>query len=353
MPSIRTGPAESLMLALEDLAELGALLDDISIVVTGPDQVSIQPGDGGGWPAKVIVYEAVGEAQARNLVATAARGHKFVVANRISETARRYLSGEGWAWLDRRIGAHLRVGRRDIEVRFAGIAGARASGGEDGRLLRVPRLAAGGPIRGQAGLALAAALLCHPADPPSLRSVAAAVGLSPTALSNAAKHLAEAGLVSDGNKPTLPDLFWALAPVWRPLHAFAVASAPEPHSAQFTTRVDRLEEPGWALGGDRAALELGAPVFSVEQRPWLWVPTQVELRRAHRALGPTTWEERAAVIAAPPTPLVCRWRRPPGPGGEWPLPHPVFAALGLAIDPGRGRDILDQWSLEGVDAVWK
>jgi hypothetical protein len=132
-----------------------------------------------------------------------------------------------------------------------------------------------------------------------------------------------------------------------------VASAPAPTAAQFATRVDRLDEPGWVLGGDQAALDLGAPVFTVEQRPWLWVPSQVELRRAQRAYGQATWDERAAVIAAPPTPLVCLWRRPPGPDSEWPLPHPVFAALDLARDPGRGREILDQWSPEGVEPVWK
>jgi hypothetical protein len=29
---------------------------------------------------------------------------------------------------------------------------------------------------------------------------------------------------------------------------------------------------------------------------------------------------------------------------EWPLAHPVFVALDLAQDTGRGREILDAWT---------
>ncbi|MGH8985376.1 MAG: hypothetical protein ACRDY6_16070 [Acidimicrobiia bacterium] len=354
MPSTRVGHDEQMALALDELARLAAGLDDLSIIVTGPDQVSVHH-DEAEWPARVITYDAVSEAQARHLVATAARGHKILVANRISEPARRYLASQRWAWLDRRIGAHVPIGRRDIELRYSG--GGRAAvgptAGEGAELVRVPRPAAEGPIRGRAGIAYAAALLCHPASPPSFRSVAAEVGMSPTAISNAVKHLAAAGLVGPRNEPTLPDLFWALAEVWQAQKVLAVATAPEAEARQFQTNVDQLDRPGWVLGGDLAAAELGAPLFNVEHRPWLWVPTQVELRRAERFYGRSAWEERAAVVAAPPTPLVCRWRRPARASGDWPLPHPVFAALDLARDPGRGREILAQWSPEGADVVWR
>jgi len=354
MPSTRNGHDEQLALALDELARLGSQLDDVSIVVAGSDTANFQFADDGGWPAKVLAYDAVGEAQAKHLVATAARGHKVVVANRISEPARQYLAAQKWAWLDRRIGAHIPTRGRDIEVRYAerGHPG-RATDDDGPTPMRVPRPAAEGPIRGRAGIAFSAALLCYPTDPPSFRSVAAAVDMSPTAISNAVKHLVAAGLVGPDNTPTLPDLFWALAEVWHPLKVFAIASAPEAGAREFATNVDRLDEPGWVLGGDLAASELGAPLFSVERRPWLWVPTQAELRRAERVQGRAAWEDRAAVIATPPTPLVCRWRRASPAGTSWPLPHPVFAALDLARDPGRGRDILAQWSPEGADPVWR
>ena len=347
MPPTRLSHDEQVALAQEELTRLGSLLEDLSVVVTGPDHVSFHPRQGAGWPAKVIAYDAVGEAVAKQLVATEPQGRKVVVANRISGPARKYLADQQWAWLDRRIGAHIPIGRRDIEVRYAGPNGGAGVHREPGR-------PAGGPIRGRAGIAYAAELLRDPDDPPSFRSVAAAVGMTPTAISNAVKQLAEAGLVGPGNKPTLPDLFWALADAWQPLKVFPIASIPDPADPALATRADRLDEPGWVLGGDLAAAELGAPVFSVEQRPWLWVPTQVELRRAERTYGPATWEDRAAVIAAPPTALVCRHRRPSRSNDSaWPLPHPLFAALDLARDPGRGREILAQWSPEGADAVWQ
>lgn len=109
----------------------------------------------------------------------------------------------------------------------------------------------------------------------------------------------------------------------------------------------------WVLGGDGAALQLGAPIFSTDTRPWLWVPTQVELRRAERRYEPTWWENRAAVLAVPPTPLVCQQRRPAAEDGDWPLPQPLFVALDLARDEGRGREILARWEPEGVDVVWR
>jgi hypothetical protein len=349
MPSPRLSHDDQQALALDDLVRLGSQVDDLQIVITGPDQVSIHTDDNRARPARVIAYDAVGEGQAKQLVATQAPGHKIVVANRISQPARTYLATQGWSWLDRRIGAHLPIGRRDIEVRYT-----RPSDPIDSRARLRPSVPDGdGPIRGRAGLAYAAALLCSPREPPSFRSVAGAVDMSPTAISNAVTRLAAAGLVGAGNMPTLPDLFWALAEVWSPLRTVAVAAAPDPTHTEPDAQVDRLDQPGWVLGGDLAAVDLGAPLFSTERRPWLWVPTHTDLRRAERAYGPAGWSARAAVIAVPPTPLVCLGRRPPRAGGAgWPLPHPVFAALDLARDPGRGRQILSQWTPEGGDDVW-
>lgn len=354
MPSRRLSLDEQMNLALDDLVALGCHLDEVAIEVSGPGQVSLHPRDGTGGPATVVAYDTVGEAQARQLVATGVGRPKIVVANRIIEAARQYLASQGWGWLDRRIGAHIPLARRDIEVRYVEHDGHAADRGDGSAFLGPPRPVADGPIRGRAGISYAAAVLCQPNDPPSLRSVARAVDMSPTAISNAVRHLADGGLLGPDHKPSLPELFWVLAEVWRPLKVVALASEPDPDNAAFAARVDQLDQPGWVLGGDGAAAELGAPIFSAERRPWLWVTTQVELRRAERICGRAPWPERAALVAIPPTPLVCRWRRPARAGGSaWPLPHPVFAALDLARDPGRGREILAQWSPEGTDHVWR
>ncbi len=351
MPLTRVDTDQQMQLALDDLVGLGSQVDLLDVEVTGPDQVSFHWSDGGGWPARVLAYDAVSESLARHLVVEAARGGKVVVANQVSAAARGFLSSEGWSWLDRRLGAHIASRDRDIEIRFVPRS-THSLAEEGGPVLNLSRPASDGPIRGRAGIAYAAALLHSPEDPPSFRSIAQAVDMSPTAISNAVKRLAEAGLVDSDSRPTLPELFWTLAEVWQPLKVVAVATLPAPDDIRLNARADRLDGPGWVLGGDLAAAELGAPVVNLDPRPWLWVPTQVELRRAERILGPATWSDRAAVLAVPPTPLVCQRRRP-ATALEWPLPTPTFAALDLARDSTRGREILAQWTPEGAPAVWR
>lgn len=87
-------------------------------------------------------------------------------------------------------------------------------------------------------------------------------------------------------------------------------------------------------------------------KPWFWVPGHTDARRAERELGEATWNDYAAVVAVAPTPVVCDHRRyPPTPSSEWPTADPVFLALELAQNPGRGREILGQWTLEEVRRV--
>lgn len=349
MSALRIGDDEQLELAVDDLVALGARLDRLDVVATASGVVSIRHVDGRSWPVRVVARDAVGESDVRQLQARAARGRKVVVANQISGPARALLSVKGWSWLDRRFGAHLADGESSIEILFVPHPGV---GTEGNGAVRTARPAADGPIRGRAGIAYAAAVLCRPEDPPSLRSVAAAIGMSPTSVSNAAKLLVDGGLIERGGTPSCPDLFDALAAVWGPLKVAPVASMPRLDDQRLQTHAGDLARAGWALGGDLAALELGAPLFSTDDRPLLWVPTQVELRRAERHLGSATWPDRVAVLAVAPTPLVCKMRRPPGPSG-WPLVHPVFVALELARDPGRGREILKKWSPKGIRPVWR
>jgi hypothetical protein len=335
---------QQIELAVDELTRLGSRTPQLDVVPHSSGRVDLRAAEGQGASIKVIAYEAVSEALARHLLATEARGPKIVVANRISRPAQAILSDAGWSWYDRRDGARIVLGKHVFHL-------SPEAPSHDPHARRMPAPAAEGPIRGRAGIAYAAALLCAPSDPPSLRSVAAEVDMSPTSISNAAKLLADAGLVVNG-KPALPDLFWALAAVWGPLKTVAVTTRPEPGDKTIRTNAHRLEDPGWAIAGEFAALELGAPLFTAGDRPSFWVPTQVVFRRAERHFGSSNWDDYAAVLSVPPTPLVTRRRRPPV-SGEWPLPHPVFVALDLATTGGRGREVLDQWSPEGVDAVWR
>ena len=74
------------------------------------------------------------------------------------------------------------------------------------------------------------------------------------------------------------------------------------------------------------------------------VPDESVLQRSIRLLGPTTSATEAAIsVRIAPVPDATRRRVGPGRSSEWPLAHPLFVALDLAQDAGRGREILDAW----------
>ncbi len=340
MVPVRIEAGDHVALAVEDLVALGDSVDDLDVAATGPETVTFRLGDDS-WTATVVPVDSASAGDARALLASAAQGDTVVVGNKLSQEAREALAAEGWSWFDRRVGVHLVHGSRTFDVRFVSTAGPEDDSPPSS-------FRTDGPIRGRAGISYAAALLLAPDDPPTMRAVAREVGMSPTAISNAARLLADQGLVVNG-RPAIPELFEALADVWRPVKTATVATAPDPTSPRLAVNADDLDDEGWALGGDAAALELGAPVFTTDERPTYWVPSQTERRRAQRLLGPAEQANRAATIQVPPTPLVVSRRIANKP---WPLVHPLFAALDLARDPGRGREILEQWHPEGITRVW-
>ena len=87
-----------------------------------------------------------------------------------------------------------------------------------------------------------------------------------------------------------------------------------------------------------------------------YVPNQLVVRRAVTLLGAANSSDYArATVKVPPVPVVVRQRRHRGLGesGEWPLAHPVFVALDLAQDAGRGRQILNSWQRDDhLSEVW-
>ncbi len=350
MPSIRTRHDEQLALAIDDLVAAATQTAGLSISPMGPDdRVTIENAGSEPWHAKVHPRSSLSPREARALVAPeSTRSDHIVVADQISTEAKEYLAARPrWSWLDRRSELHLRRGNAVLEIRLP------PGGLHPESRLRVALAApsSDGPIRGRAGISYAAALLLAGAAPPSIRSVARLIDMAPSTVSEAASHLRAAGLIRPRGEPELPDLFWALADVWRPIRANPVATMPVPSKlASLSPNVDDLDEAGWAQGGDEAALAWGAPMFLVGSRPWIWVPGQIAARRAERELGPATWEDCEAVIAVPPTPLVCSNRlRTPSSDLAWPTPHPLFLALDLARDRGRGREILQDWRLPLLD----
>ena len=94
-------------------------------------------------------------------------------------------------------------------------------------------------------------------------------------------------------------------------------------------------------------------------RPTFYVRSGRTVRVARQLYGDAIYETRQATVAVPPVAWACRrrvdatrlerdhrWAR-------WPVVHPVFVALDLALDPSRGREILDGWSPpEPFRRVW-
>jgi hypothetical protein len=348
MPAIRTSRSDQTALAIEDLRAIVSPSAGLTIEPNdSADGVTVSRAGRRQWEAKVHARRSLSPAEARALIAAESdEGANVVVADQISAEAREQLAqAPGWSWLDRRGELRLRRGATDFEIRFAPDA-SRESGGT-GVTLAAP--ASDGPIRGKAGIGYASALLRDPENPPSIRAVARKLGMSPSTVSDAAARLRHAGLVLPSGAPALPDLFWALAAVWQPIRSTPVATVPDlARLTRHALNLDDLSAPGWAQGGDAAALAWGAPMLAVGSRAWLWVPDQATARRAERALGTASWDDSAAVIAVPPTPLVCVDRQhPPSASLTWPTPLPVYLALDLARDRARGHQILEEWEPPG------
>ncbi|UZJ24014.1 transcriptional regulator [Rhodococcus antarcticus] len=252
-----------------------------------------------------------------------------VVADRVTAEARRLLSGAGWGWLDLR--GHLRIVGPGVFIDTD-----------------VSPMAPPSPVRsafaGQVGREVAAHLLTSPDQPTGVRAVAAALSRAPSSVSAVMTALRSEGLTTADRASVPPDLFWALAEHWQ---TPSIDVAKLPSSADDGVLHLGLEDAestvGWALSDTVAAAAYGAPVAARANHPAdFLVPDASTLRRAAQLLGlAASPAARAARVRIAPVPAVCarRVNRQP-----WPLAHPVFVALDLAQDPGRGREILDGWT---------
>lgn len=273
---------------------------------------------------------------------------RVVVADRVTEQARHLLRAAGWGWLDLRGHLHLVGDGLFVDV-------------------DIPRLSAtpdrSVPLTGRVSEEVAAKILLDPANPPSVREIARTLNRAPSSVSEALARMREAGLIDQRRIPVIPDLFWQLAERWHPVQAdlqrhpsLVVSPAGTSDNDVLRLGVQDIEaSKGWALTDTVAAAVYGAPIGIRSGHPVdFYVPDQATMRRAVHLLGiARSHEERGASIRAAPFPLVCS-RRIRWADEAWPLARPLFVALDLARDPGRGRDVLDQWtpSPEAGHRVW-
>ncbi len=193
-----------------------------------------------------------------------------------------------------------------------------------------------------------------------VRQAAAALGRAPGTVSKQLAALRAAHLVDDRGEPAVPDLFDAVAEVWRPARV-PLARAPGPGDGPVNDRLQlglsTPEGPGWVLADAHAAAAWGAPVvLGGNAPPDFYVPDAQVVRLARTLLGDAEYGRHACTVARAPSPFVCRRRYDRSQtSGDGFAPSFVVAALDLAADPGRGRETLELWSRnlpEDVRRVW-
>jgi DNA-binding transcriptional ArsR family regulator len=269
----------------------------------------------------------------------------LLIADRIVAAAREVLREHGWSWLDLR--GHLHLSGPGVLVDTAVPAAPD-----------VPR-----PVdlfAGKVALEVSCALLLASGRPGSVRQLARDLNRSPSSVSAVLSSLREAQLVDSEGLPVTPELFWETAGAWRPASTTIVRIALLDDPTITTALRTGWDEPttgvGWALTDTMAAAAYGAPAgVRSGYPPDFYVPDATTAHRAEALLGvPTSEAARGATIRIAPVPQVCSLRFPASPGGPpWPLAHPLFVALDLAADPGRGREILEGWNPpQEVTRVW-
>lgn len=181
---------------------------------------------------------------------------------------------------------------------------------------------------------------------------AAGVIVADRITAEARERLARGGSRRRGAQACRAGLFWELAGHWKP-ESRDLASLPIPGPARDNAALhlglDDVESTaGWALTDTVAAAVYGAPVGMRADHPRdFYVLDQSTMRRAVQVLGPAaTPSSRAGRVRLAPVSSVCTRRvdATAWVNEHWPLANPLFVALDLAQDPGRGREILDGWT---------
>jgi hypothetical protein len=248
-----------------------------------------------------------------------------VVADQISDEAKRRLRKAGWGYYDRRGELVVRSPSLIIETnrppkpRFTHNRSERS------------------PLESATGLTLACAMLLSPDTPIVLRDLERRSGLDNGNLSRAAKALRDQALVRPNGTPLVPELFWAVADHWKP-HRIPVGRRPPVADAR--------------LGGPMAALAWGAAVVATtDYPPDLYVAEAGALEQLSAATPPPAPGAEVATLAVAPTPLL--WKEPSERSVDgYLLVQPLFAALDLATDRARGVELLDDFAPEGAARVW-
>ncbi|MET0432684.1 MAG: transcriptional regulator [Cellulomonas sp.] len=334
--------------AVLDLAEaLRGLGVDVRAVDTQGDVGHDLVLDPGATPIWVAHRSLVDDLAASRLLADVGGrdGMLVVVSDRITAAARRTLIDGTAGYYDGRGHIALRTPHLVIDADV------------DPFSARTDRV---DPLGGAAGLEIGAALLVSPISGTPVRRLARETGRSPSTVSDVLRGLRQDGLVDEEHRVVGTDLFWRVAERWRPTRTYLAELPPAGQAARITgplrLGLDAPEQtPGWALTESAAAAAYDAPVAVRSDQPLEFhVPDAAVVRRAEQLLGVASSPARAAcAVRVAPVPAVCSRRVDTAANPfAWPLAHPVFVALDLAQDRGRGHEILDAWTPAGWPRVW-
>jgi hypothetical protein len=278
---------------------------------------------------------------AARLVGQAAGRVLLVVADRVTEPARKLLTSHGSGYLDLRGRLAVRTGRILIDAEVEPIKE---------RAERVDGLS------GKAGMEVAVALLLEPEKGASVRELARELRRSASTVSEVLKALRGQRYLDQENAVVGTDLFWQVADRWsRPRTHLAASPMPSDPALLAPLRLGLHESgPGWAMTDSNAAAAYGAPVVvRSDQAADFFVPDQSVVRRAVALLGAATPGQARCALRVAPVPAACEQRVDLASNPtEWPLTRPLFVALDLAQDQGRGREILDAWTPTEGTRVW-
>lgn len=323
---------------------LGEFLDALTVLGL---EAQVEPDrqdcgwDAAGWIDGVdVVVELKANPTVGDVLRVAQRdsagAYKVLVAPNLWAPTREALDAHDVGWFDGR--GHLRLWHRPLLV-DAEVPTARPDRVDPSRWR----------IDSPSALDVALAVLDGTAAT-GVRTTAIALGRSPGTVSKQGAALRVRYLVDDGARPLVPALFDAVLDVWQPSRV-ALASLPAPRSGpvgeRLGLRFDDTASPGWVLADAHAAAAWGAPVMHAsDDPPDFYVPDSQAVARARALFGEAEYGQHACTVAVAPCPYVCRRRhdRALVTGVSYPAPGPVVAALDLAADPARGREILEAWS---------
>lgn len=264
-----------------------------------------------------------------------AGAHKVLVADQLWDPVRQALRARNISYFDGR--GHLRLWHRPLRIDSP-----------------IPTDAARAPMSrwrldSPSALDVALAVLDGTAAG-GVRSTAEALDRSPGTVSKQLSALRAAFLADEDGLPIVPALFEAVVAVWRPARV-PLAELPRPGAGPVNERLAvNLDDPdgrGWVLADVRAAAAWGAPVVVTGSTPPdFYVPDAGAAARARALLGDAEFGRHACTVAVAPCPSVCLRRFDRGVVVDEPflVPSPIVAALDLAVDPARGREMLELWS---------